>query len=255
MKKIILIRKKYEDEFKNLEELGSEVFEYRWTEDIKSFDDLKDIQNRLVWYRGPIEDMKWRKMIRELSLRNDILNHPDVCAPAASKKAFYQALGGLDFMPKCWFRPSDAEYPCVEKPDNAHSGAGVRVVDSLDDADPERGDVWMEKIDFDTEWRVWCFNNIIIGSYWRKHIKGIENKSTEDSVDFDYIPKELPNREQAQSIINQIWQRYPLTFHAIDLFYKDGKWWVCEMNGQPGYKEHVWKDTIKMLKLFYLNKK
>ena len=254
MKKIVLIRKKYEDEFKNLEKIGSEIFEYLWTEDVKSFDDLKDLKNRTIWYRGPIEDMTWRKWMREIAKSNNVLNHPDDCAPVASKVNFYQALNGLDYMPKCWFRPSDAEYPCVEKPDNAHSGEGVRVVEKEEDADTERGDLWMEKIDFDTEWRVWCFNNTIIGTYWRKHNKGIEDKSTEDAVDFDYIPKVLPNEKEAKEIINDLWEKFPLNFHAVDLFYKDGKWWVCEMNGQPGYKEQVWKDTIKILKHTYLKK-
>lgn len=253
MQKIIFIRKKYTAEYKNLEELGKEIFEYVWVEDVNSFKDISHLNDRIVWYRGPVEDTKWRAMMRKLAIQNNILNAPDLCINAASKVSFYQDMNGLSFMPKTWFRPEDAEYPCVEKPDNAHSGEGVRVVKSIDDADTKNGDVWMEKIDFDSEWRVWCFNNKIIGSYWRKHIKGIEDKDTDEAVDFDYIPKQLPNETQVQDIINQVWQRYPLTFHAIDLFYKDGKWWVCEMNGQPGYKEQVWKDTIRMIKICYLN--
>ena len=254
MRKIVFIRKKYEDQYKHLEEAGKDLFDYIWTEEVNSYHDLEHLTNRLIWYRGPVEDKEWQRMITKLSSQNDILNMPQNCIKSAIKSNFYRELEGYDFMPKVWFKPEDAQYPCVEKPDNGHSGEGIRVVDSVEDADTDNGDVWMEKIDFDSEWRVWCLNNVIIGSYWRKHIKGIEDKSADDSVDFEYIEKELPDRVSAQSLINQVWQKFPVNLHAIDLFWTGDKWYICEMNAQPGYNPKIWEDTLKTLKMFYMHR-
>lgn len=245
--KIILIRKKYVKEYKNLEKLGEEVFDYIWTED-EPFDKIKELEGEVIWYRGPIEDEKWRKVIRSIEDKNTILNHPDLCIKSAIKSEFYEDIQGMDFAPKVWLDPKDAEFPCVEKPNNGHSGKGIRVVDSIDDVDTKNGDLWMEKIDFDSEWRVWCYEDKALGTFYRKHITGIEDKKTDDTVEFEYIEKDMPNMDGAQKILDAMFKKYKLNFSAVDLFHKDGKWWVCEINAQPGYKESIWKKTIKHLK-------
>lgn len=249
--KIIFIRKEYTDEFKNLKDLGSEIFDYIWTDTDKyePFDKIKDLKNRLIWYRGPIEDKKWRDLVSSISKDNTILNDPLKCFKVASKVKFYKENSDFKYLPKVWFKPEDAEYPCVEKPDNSFSGKGVRVVKTAEEVDKENGDLWMEKIDFETEWRIWLFRDEILGTYWRKHIKGIEDKKSGDKVDFEYIEKDLPgNMEDIKEIIEYCYKKYNLDFCAIDLFFKDGKWYLCEVNSQPGYKETVWKRTIKRLK-------
>ena len=252
MNKIILIRKKYTEEYEHLKKYGDDVFEYVWYEDINSAFDLDWIKNRVIWYRGLIYDKMWDKILLRLEQNNNIiLNHPDKCKVVSNKYKYSLSAKDLSYSIKTWFKPEDAKFPCVEKPYVGHSGIGVKVVDSVKDCNIDER-IWTEKIDFDSEWRVWCFMSTPIGYYRRNHIKGIEDKSTNDSVDFEYIEDDPENKELIKNIVQDVSKRYQLTFFAIDLFKVGNDWKVCEVNSQPGYKPKVWQTTIKMCKYTYM---
>ena len=182
---------------------------------------------------------------------------------ATDKKIFHKSFNDCKYVPKAVFSIRDIEkltLPIIAKPKDGFSAQGIEVFETYDDAKKSdlEFDIWSEKKEIDTEFRVFIMNGKII--HLTERITNTSNdmsvgvKNPDEKIDLVYIDQDMtkfPYMNTIKDIHNKISEKVELDFYNIDLMLdKSGDIWVPEINGAPGIGpsmvHHIYKNWLEM---------
>lgn len=229
----------------------------------------------LNYDRGTLEKLIDAGLIKERQVYNKLEARKKV----SSKAEFYKLHAESGFIVPSVLDPKkikDLNFPIVAKPDNEHSGLGIKVFKSeedLKDADLSEFSSFSEKIDIKEEHRFFVWRGQMIQWTQRKPMDDetadIAKKDPNKETNFSYILRNEQPSDEILKVIQYFSEAHSdLDFYAVDLAEtKDGKIYVFEMNSEPGalfgvmtivyqkiyedwYKKPLSEDTVSLLKEF-----
>jgi glutathione synthase/RimK-type ligase-like ATP-grasp enzyme len=192
-----------------------------------------------------------------------VYNHPDKCKISADKVEFSKAYEGEKFLPKTVYSLKDIEtlkLPIIAKPKDGNSAVGISVFEDYESAYKSElsFDLWCEKKELVTEFRVFVMDGKIIQIVERVHnqteTKNVEDKEPDEKIDFIYVVQDMdkfPHTSAFNRIKTKILNKAKLDFLAIDILMDvNGDFWVAEINISPGIGPatfyFVYKSYLKM---------
>lgn len=220
------------------------------------------------------------KMIKAGSIRdNQVYNKLQAREKVSSKAEFYKAHAKSGFIIPTVLDPEkikELKFPIVAKPDNNHSGLGIKVFEKpedLDKVDLSNFSSFSEKINIKEEHRFFVWRSEVI--QWTERMpmdeetKDIAKKAEDKETNFAYILRdETPGEEFLKCIAYFGDYHSDLDFYAIDIAKtEDDKIYVFEINSEPGalfgvmtlvyeriyedwYETQLSDETTKLLKKF-----
>ena len=229
----------------------------------------------LCYDKKTLEDLLDKGIIQN----NQVYNKLDARKKVSSKAEFYKLHTESGFIVPSVLDPKkikDLNFPIVAKPDNEHSGLGIKVFkneEDLKDADLTEFSSFSEKIDIKEEHRFFVWRGEMIQWTQRKPMDDetadIAKKDPNKETNFSYILRDEQPSDEILKVIQYFSEAHSdLDFYAIDLAEtKDGKIYVFEMNSEPGalfgvmtivyqkiyedwYKKPLSEDTVSLLKEF-----
>jgi glutathione synthase/RimK-type ligase-like ATP-grasp enzyme len=222
------------------------------------------------------------KMIKAGAIRdNQVYNKLQAREKVSSKAEFYKAHTKSGFIIPTVLDPKavkELNFPVVAKPDNNHSGLGIKVFEtpeSMDSVDLSQFSSFSEKIKIKEEHRFFVWRSEVIQWTERKPMddetKDIAKKAEDKETNFAYILREeTPGDEFLKCIAYFGDYHSDLDFYAIDIAKtEDDKVYVFEINSEPGalfgvmalvyeriyedwYETQLSDETTKLLKEFRL---
>lgn len=220
------------------------------------------------------------KMIKAGAIRdNQVYNKLQAREKVSSKAEFYKAHAKSGFIIPTVLdseKIQDLNFPIVAKPDNNHSGLGIKVFEKpedLDKVDLSNFSSFSEKIKIKEEHRFFVWRSEVIQWTERKPMdeetKDIAKKAEDKETNFAYILRdETPGEEYLKCIAYFGDYHSDLDFYAIDIAKtEDDKIYVFEINSEPGalfgvmalvyeriyedwYETQLSGETTKLLKEF-----
>lgn len=208
-----------------------------------------------------------------------VYNKLEAREKVSSKAEFYKAHANSGYIIPTVYKIEDVKklnFPIVAKPDNNHSGLGIKVFNSIEDLngiDGSEFSSFSEKITIKEEHRFFIWRGQVIQWTERKPMdeetKDIAKKDSDSETNFAYILRnETPADEYLKAIAYFGDYHSDLDFYAIDIAKDDNnKLYVFEINSEPGAlfgvmaivyqkiwedwnKEQMPEDTVKLLKKF-----
>ncbi len=220
------------------------------------------------------------KMIKAGAIRdNQVYNRLEAREKVSSKAEFYKAHAKSGFIIPTVLDPEKINalnFPIVAKPDNNHSGLGIKVFEKpedLDKVDLSNFSSFSEKIKIKEEHRFFVWRSEVIQWTERQPMdeetKDIAKKAEDKETNFAYILRdETPGDEFLKCIAYFGDYHSDLDFYAIDIAKTDDdKVYVFEINSEPGalfgvmalvyeriyedwYETQLSDETTKLLKDF-----
>ena len=229
----------------------------------------------LNYDRKTLEKLIEQGLVKERQIYNKL----DARKKVSSKAEFYKLHAESGYIVPSVLDPKkikDLNFPIVAKPDNAHSGLGIKVFkneEDLKDADLTEFSSFSEKITIKEEHRFFMWRGQMIQWTQRKPMDDatadIAKKDPNKETNFSYILRNEKISDNISKVLTYFSEAHSdLDFYAIDLAEtEDGKIYVFEMNSEPGalfgvmtlvyqkiyedwYKKPLSKDTISLLKEF-----
>lgn len=229
----------------------------------------------LNYDRGTLEKLESAGLIKERQIYNKLAARKKV----SSKAEFYKLHAESGYIVPSVLDPKkikDLNFPIVAKPDNEHSGLGIKVFKSeedLKDVDLSEFSSFSEKINIKEEHRFFVWRGQMIQWTQRKPMDeetaDIAKKDPKKETNFSYILRNDKPSDEVLKVITYFSEAHSdLDFYAIDLAEtEDGKIYVFEMNSEPGalfgvmtivyqkiyedwYKKSLSDDTMSLLKEF-----
>jgi hypothetical protein len=229
----------------------------------------------LNYDRKTLEKLIEQGLVKERQIYNKL----DARKKVSSKAEFYKLHAESGYIVPSVLDPKkikDLNFPIVAKPDNAHSGLGIKVFkneEDLKDADLTEFSSFSEKITIKEEHRFFMWRGQMIQWTQRKPMDDatadIAKKDPNKETNFSYILRNEKISDDISKVLTYFSEAHSdLDFYAIDLAEtEDGKIYVFEMNSEPGalfgvmtlvyqkiyedwYKKPLSKDTISLLKEF-----
>jgi hypothetical protein len=229
----------------------------------------------LNYDRKTLEKLIEQGLVKERQIYNKL----DARKKVSSKAEFYKLHAESGYIVPSVLDPKkikDLNFPIVAKPDNAHSGLGIKVFkneEDLKDADLTEFSSFSEKITIKEEHRFFMWRGQMIQWTQRKPMDDatadIAKKDPNKETNFSYILRNEKISDDILKVLTYFSEAHSdLDFYAIDLAEtEDGKIYVFEMNSEPGalfgvmtlvyqkiyedwYKKPLSKDTISLLKEF-----
>lgn len=220
------------------------------------------------------------KFIKAGSIKDSqVYNKLSAREKVSSKSEFYQA-----HMESGYIVPTvldyqaikDLKFPIVAKPDNNHSGLGIKVFNKPEDlkgVNLNDFSSFSEKINIREEHRFFVWRGDVIQWTERKPLdaetKDISKKNEDEETNFAYILRNEDIPEEYQKVIAYFGDYHSdLDFYAIDIAKDElDKLYVFEINSEPGalfgvmtiVYQKIWEDwnktsmdedTVKLLKKF-----
>lgn len=208
-----------------------------------------------------------------------VYNKLEAREKVSSKAEFYKAHANSGYIIPTFYKIEDAKklnFPIVAKPDNNHSGLGIKVFKSVEDlngVDGKEFSSFSEKITIKEEHRFFVWRGQVIQWTERKPMddetKDIAKKDEDAETNFAYILRnQTPPAEYLKCIAYFGDYHSDLDFYAIDIAKDDNdKIYVFEINSEPGalfgvmtiVYQKIWEDwnkaemsidTVKLLKEF-----
>lgn len=220
------------------------------------------------------------KMIKAGAIRdNQVYNKLQAREKVSSKAEFYKSHAKSDFIIPTVLDPeeiNELNFPIIAKPDNNHSGLGIKVFEKpedLDKVDLSSFSSFSEKIKIKEEHRFFVWRSEVIQWTERRPMdeetKDISKKAEDKETNFAYILRdETPGEEFLKCIAYFGDYHSDLDFYAIDIAKtEDDKIYVFEINSEPGalfgvmalvyeriyedwYETQLSGETTKLLKKF-----
>ena len=229
----------------------------------------------LCYDKKTLEDLLDKGIIQN----NQVYNKLDARKKVSSKAEFYKLHADSGYITPTVLDPKDVKelkFPIVAKPDNEHSGLGIKVFkneEDLKDADLTEFSSFSEKIDIKEEHRFFVWRGEMIQWTQRKPMDDetadIAKKNPDQETNFSYILRNEQPSDDIKKVIAYFTDAHSdLDFYAVDLAEtKDGKIYVFEMNSEPGalfgvmalvyqriyqdwYEKSMSDDAIELLKDF-----
>lgn len=229
----------------------------------------------LNYDRKTLEKLIEQGLVKERQIYNKL----DARKKVSSKAEFYKLHAESGYIVPSVLDPKkikDLNFPIVAKPDNAHSGLGIKVFkneEDLKDTDLTEFSSFSEKITIKEEHRFFMWRGQMIQWTQRKPMDDatadIAKKDPNKETNFSYILRNEKISDNISKVLTYFSEAHSdLDFYAIDLAEtEDGKIYVFEMNSEPGalfgvmtlvyqkiyedwYKKPLSKDTISLLKEF-----
>ncbi len=188
-----------------------------------------------------------QKMIKAGAIRdNQVYNKLSARQKVSSKAEFYKAHAKSGFIIPTVLDPDKIEqinFPVVAKPDNNHSGLGIKVFEKPEDMDKidlSKFSSFSEKIKIKEEHRFFVWRSEVIQWTERQPMdeetKDIAKKADDKETNFAYILRdETPGDEFLKCIAYFGDYHSDLDFYAIDIAKTyDDKIYVFEINSEPG---------------------
>lgn len=229
----------------------------------------------LNYDKGTLEKLIEAGVIREKQVYNKLQARKKV----SSKAEFYKLHADSGYIVPSVLDAKDIKdlnFPVVAKPDNEHSGLGIKVFNKVEDLEKEDLSTFSsfsEKIEIEEEHRFFVWRGEMIQWAQRKPMDDetadIAKKDPEKETNFAYILRNEQPSDEIKKVITYFSEAHSdLDFYAIDLAEtKDGKIYVFEMNSEPGalfgvmslvyrriyedwYQKPISEDTIKLLDEF-----
>ena len=160
---------------------------------------------------------------------------------SANKTTFHKLLEGSKFLPNTVFTKEEAfelKFPIVAKPNEGHSGLGIQVFDTLEELkeSKEEFDLFSEKVNIDTEWRIVMFRDKPISIVQRMPLDGssISSKKENEELQFLYVESEMNPFKEVKcfnELVKEITEKVKLDIWCVDLAV-DGKL-CCELDNNP----------------------
>lgn len=186
-----------------------------------------------------------KKLIKAGQSEDTIYNKYDAKMDVASKSDWHKKHENCEFVPKTATTVEEAKnlkFPIIAKPDNRYSGLGIVKFDTAEDlekADHSKFSTYSEKIDIDSEHRIFLWRGEPVMWVHRdpanKDTKNM-TKGADDKLKFNYnMIKQDPPKEWMDVCDYFTNKHSNLDIYTVDFMIdKDGKPWVVEMSSEAG---------------------
>ena len=176
---------------------------------------------------------------------DNMYNTPPPMKVSGNKSDFYKMFSDSNFICKTVYKREDAkdlQFPVIAKPDDGHSGVGIKIFDNYEDLEKSKGDFanYSEAKDIDREFRVLLINETPILVHERISMgeNEIKNKDTDERTNFTYVDQDMRKLEfmdRSNEICKTIREKLKLGLWSLDIMIdKDGDCWVAEINSASG---------------------
>lgn len=172
------------------------------------------------------------------------LNRPQAIRNASNKRIALMLLerAGIS-VPKLYLSPfKDIEYPIVGRRDFHTRGSGFFICNDSEDFERTQNfkrppTYYLELFEDFREFRVYVVDNLSI-KIIEKHGNGVieGNRRLDDNISFWY-PQRFQRKQELRDIAKNSIKALGLDFGAVDILYKDHKFYVCEVNTAPELNE------------------
>lgn len=184
----------------------------------------QSIQKDAIVYNGSTNSKEY---LDSLHLTIPYYNKNSEIDKSSSKVLFHKLLGDSQYLPKTVFDKEWAKtlkFPIVAKPNEGHSGVGIEVFDTKEDFEKSNNefDLFSEKIDIDTEWRIVMFRDEVICVIERIGIDdiSISSKKAGEELKFLYIQSDMNPFEEVKNfneLVKEIREHVKLDIWCVDL--------------------------------------
>lgn len=186
-----------------------------------------------------------KRLIKAGQPESTIYNTYEAKMDVASKSDWHKKHDGCEFVPKTVTTVEEAKnlkFPVIAKPDNRYSGLGIvkfNTVEDFEKADHSKFSTYSEKVDIDSEHRIFLWRGEPIMWVHRDPAnKDTVNltKSADDKLNFNYnMIKQDPPKEWMDVCDYFTKKHNNLDIYTVDFMIdKDGKPWVVEMSSEAG---------------------
>lgn len=186
-----------------------------------------------------------KKLMKVGQPEETIYNKYDAKMRVASKSDWHKLHESSEFVPKTATTVEDAKnlkFPIIAKPDNRYSGLGIVKFDTVEEfnkADKSKFSIYSEKVDIDSEHRIFLWRGEPI--MWVNRDPANDktknmSKSADDKLNFNYaLIKQDPPKEWMDVCQDFTAKHNDLDIFTVDFMVdKDGKPWVVEMSSEAG---------------------
>lgn len=186
-----------------------------------------------------------KKLIKAGQPEDTIYNKYDTKMDVASKSDWHKKHEKCEFVPKTATSVEEAKnlkFPIIAKPDNRYSGLGIVKFDTVEDfekADHSKFSTYSEKIDIDSEHRIFLWRGEPV--MWVNRDPANEDtknmtKAADDKLKFNYkMVKQDPPKDWMDVCDYFTNKHSNLDIYTVDFMIdKDGKPWVVEMSSEAG---------------------
>lgn len=186
-----------------------------------------------------------KRLVKAGQPEDSIYNAYDAKMGVASKSDWHNKHADCEFVPKTATSVEEAKnlkFPIIAKPDNRYSGLGIVKFDTVEDfekADHSKFSTYSEKIDIDSEHRIFLWRGEPIMWVHRDPAdKDTVNmtKDAQDKLKFNYAMIKQDPPKEWMDVCDYFTNKHKnLDIYTVDFMIdKDGKPWVVEMSSEAG---------------------
>lgn len=196
--------------------------------------------------------LSYDKKVAEHLIKNgipekNIYNKPKYKEEISNKSEFYKIHKDSEYISKTVYSIKDINklsFPIIAKPNDGHSGMGIKIFNKPNEIkDPDKFDLFQEKINIKNEYRVFCFKGKPLLTFERIPIddktKDMSKKNVDDKINLQY--KEIPYIKDFDKVVDYFYEKHKgIDFYALDLATDvNNKTYCIEINTSPGVPNGV----------------